>query len=120
MDPNDHRIWFLRGVLAALASTRQTITYDELRRLCRLSDEQLGAFLNEVRRPLEAREPDLCSIVVKSNGTNGGFWGDPDDSPQEALHCHQFWQDRRGLDNDAFQRKWGRMPSIPGLPSDWK
>lgn len=54
----------------AFASNGQTVHYDEIRRLCRLSQEQLGAYLEEARRAMvDAGQPDFCSIVsVKQAG----------------------------------------------------
>lgn len=118
MEIDDNRLWFLRGVLAATASNRQTITYDEVRRLCRLNDEQLGTFLGKARKILDENEPDFCAIVVKTSGVPGELWGDPTEGPIEAIRAHQYWQDRRNMDNEPFEERYGSLPSVPGLPSD--
>jgi hypothetical protein len=114
---DDRRLWFLRGVLATTASNRQTITCDEIRRLCRLNDEQLGIYLGKAREILEATEPDYCSIVVKTTGKPGEEWGDPEEGPSEAIRAQQYWQDRRFLDNKPFEEKYKSLPSVPGLSS---
>jgi hypothetical protein len=51
---DENRVAFLRGVLAALASTGQVVHYKEIRRLCRFSQEQLGTYLGEARKPLSS------------------------------------------------------------------
>ena len=75
MKRDDKKLWFIRGILVATASNRQTITYDELRRLCRLNDEQIGTYLGKAREILSEGEPDYCSIVVKTTGVPGGKVG---------------------------------------------
>lgn len=116
---DDRRLWFLRGVLAAFASNRQTVTYDEIRRLCRFNDEQLGTYLDHAREPLhEAGQPDYCAIVVKTSGVPGELWGNASEAPREALQAHQFWQDRRALDNKEFEARHGSLPALPGLPQE--
>jgi hypothetical protein len=72
---DEHRLAFLRGVLAALASTGQVVHYDEIRHLCRLNQEQLGTYLGAARQPLvDAGQPDFNAIVVKEEGWPGdGF-----------------------------------------------
>ena len=82
---DEGRVRFLRGVLAALASTGQVVTYDEIRRLCRLSQEQCGEYLGEARnRMLAASQPDFCAVVVNSSGSPGEGWGDADECPGVA------------------------------------
>lgn len=118
-----HRLAFLRGVLAAFASTGQTVTYDEIRRLCRFNDEQLGTYLGQARRPLtKAEQPDFCAVVIgDTTGWPGPRWSDnvdgtdPAEWAQELRRAHRFWKDRRNLDNPAFRKKWGKLPTIPGL-----
>lgn len=112
------KVWFLRGLLAAFASNRQTVTYDEMRRLCRLNDELLIKYLDEAREGLGQGEPDYCSIVVKTTAVTGAGWGNPSDSPASALKTHQYWSDRRSLDNPAFQKKYSQLPTYPGLMDD--
>ena len=117
MKVDNNKLWFLRGVLVATASNRQTITYDELRRLCRLNDEQLGTYLGKARQILNENEPDYCSVVVKTTGMPGEGWGDQEEGPTEAIKAHQFWQDRRHLDNKRFEDIYGFLPRVPGLAS---
>jgi hypothetical protein len=118
MKIDDNRLWFLRGVLAATASNRQTITYDEVRRLCRFNDEQLGTYLGKAREILAEDEPDFCALVVNTRGVPGELWGDPENGPTEAIRAQQYWQDRRNMDNRLFKERYGSLPSVPGLPSD--
>lgn len=61
------KVLYLRGLLVAFASNGQLINYDEIRRLTRLSDEQVGTYLDEARKALADGEPDFCSIVVKTD-----------------------------------------------------
>ena len=118
MKVDNNKLWFLRGVLVATCSNRQSITYDELRRLCRLNDEQLGTYLGRASEILGKDEPDYCSVVVKTTGVPGAGWGNPEEAPAEAIEAHQYWQDRRNLDNDEFEETYGSLPTVPGLPSE--
>lgn len=115
MKVGENKLWFLRGVLVATCSNRQTITYDEVRRLCRLNDEQLGTYLGEARQLLREDEPDYCAVVVKTKGVPGESWGDPKEGPGQAIKAHQYWQDRRHHDNQDFTEIYGSLPSVPGL-----
>jgi hypothetical protein len=73
----DHdKVLYLRGLLVAFASNGQLVNYDEIRRLARLSDEQVGTYLDEARKALADTEPDFCAIVVKTAGKPGQGWGD--------------------------------------------
>jgi hypothetical protein len=45
MTIDEHRLAFLKGILAASATSGQLITCSQLRRLCRLNMEQLGRYL---------------------------------------------------------------------------
>lgn len=115
IDPN--RLTFMQGVLAALASTGQVIHYDELRRLCRLSREQVGEYLGEARRELiAAGQPDFCAVVVNDGGWPGDGWGDLASWPKHLRDAHNFWRDRRTFDNGDFQERHGALPAVPGLP----
>jgi len=118
IDPE--RVIFLRGLLVAFASNAQLLNYDEMRRLCRLSDEQMGAYLDEARKALAEGEPDFCAIVVKTAGKPGQGWGDAAIWAQEVQRSHRFGSDRRALDNGEFQARHGRLPAIPGLPASEK
>lgn len=99
------------------ASTGQVIHYDELRRLCRLSREEVGEYLREARRELiAAGQPDFCAVVVNDGGWPGEGWGDLTSWPKHLRDAHNFWRDRRSLDNGAFQETHGALPALPGLP----
>ena len=117
MKVDENKLWFLRGVLVATCSNRQTITYDEVRRLCRLNDEQLGTYLGKAREILNEDEPDYCAVVVRTSGVPGEGWGNPDEGPAESVKAHQYWQDRRHLDNKDFKEIYGSLPTVPGLAS---
>ena len=121
LDPN--RVIFLRGVLAALASSGQVVHYNEIRRLCRFKQEQLGEYLDAARSGLaEAGQPDFCAIVVNDSGLPGEGWagdGDGVDSrtwAEELRKVHRFWRDRRAMDNGDFVRPDRALPLFPGLP----
>jgi len=118
MKVDSNKLWFIRGVLVATCANRQTITYDELRRLCRLNDEQLGTYLGKARKILSKDEPDYCSVVVKTTGVPGESWGNQEEGPAAAIKAHQYWQDRRNLDNKEFEKAYGSLPTIPGLSSE--
>ncbi len=122
MTIDEHRLAFLKGVLAATASNGQIITYSQLRRLCRLSMEQVGAYLGEARRRvLSAEQPDFCAIVVGDDGSPGSGWFDPHANATsqrwaaEVQRVHAFWRDRKSLDNTAFEAAHGGLPAEPGL-----
>ncbi|GAB5537844.1 MAG: hypothetical protein Rubg2KO_40930 [Rubricoccaceae bacterium] len=119
IDPN--RLAFLQGVLAALASNGQTIHYNEIRRLCRLNQEQLGTYLGEARRRmLEAGQPDFCSVVVRDAGWPGDGWAagpsgtDPREWAKALRLAHTYWRDRRRMDNPEFESAHGALPEVPG------
>lgn len=114
------KVVFLRGPLAAFASNGQLLNYDEMRRLCRLSDEQMGSYLDEARKGRGEGEPDFCAIVVKTAGKPGPGWGDAAAWAQEVQRAHRFWGDRRRLDNTQFQERYDSLPAIPGLPNTGK
>lgn len=115
VDPK--KVIFLRGLLVAFASNNQLVNYDEIRRLCRLSDEQMGTYLNEARQALAEGEPDFCSLVVKTAGKPGPGWGDLEAWAQEVQKTHRFWTDRKRLDNADFENIYHHLPAIPG-PSE--
>ncbi len=122
MTIDEHRLAFLKGVLATTASNGQIITYSQLRRLCRLSMELVGVYLGEARRRvLLAGQPDYCAIVVGDDGTPGSGWFDPHVSAtsqrwaEEVQRVHAFWRDRKSLDNTAFEAAHGGLPAEPGL-----
>ncbi|MEZ4447552.1 MAG: hypothetical protein R3B72_51220 [Polyangiaceae bacterium] len=113
------RVQFMKGVLAALASTGQVVTYDEIRRLCRLAQEQCGEYLGEARKAMVgAGQPDFCAVVVGASGTPGSGWGSADEWAQALRQAHEFWSDRRRMDNAEFRDKYGALPVEPGLPAE--
>ena len=109
------KVQFLRGLLAAFASNGQLVTYDEIRRLCRLSDEQLGEYLGAARDGRGPDEPDFCAVVVQTAGKPGRRWGEPAAWAAEVQRAHRFWSDRRRLDNSEFEQAYGGLPTMPGL-----
>ena len=119
MKVDSDKVVFLRGLLAAFASNSQLVNYDEVRRLCRLNDEQMGTYLNHARKGRAESEPDFCAIVVKTKGKPGDGWGDPA-TWEEVQKSHRFWADRRKLDNSQFEERYGSLPAIPGLSGDGK
>lgn len=119
---DQNRVTFLRGVLAAFASNGQVVHYNEIRRLCRLTQEQLGVYLDAARSQLVSEgQPDFCAIVVNEGGWPGDGWAKGDkgtDSTEwakELRRVHRFWQNRRALDNAAFAAEHGQLPATPGL-----
>jgi len=111
------KVLYILGVLIATASKGDTITYDELRRLARLSDRQLGTYLGTTRGLLKHGEPDLCAVVIKDVGTPGWGWGNLAQWQAALASVHAYWQDRRQLDNGPFAAKHGDVPSVPGTLS---
>ena len=109
------KVAFLRGLLVAFASNGQLVNYDEVRRLCRLNDEQMGGYLGAARTGRSDGEPDFCAFVVKTAGKPGDKWGDVENWAAEVQKAYRFWADRKKLDNTAFQDKYGHLPAIPGL-----
>jgi hypothetical protein len=115
---DDERLWFLRGILAALASSGQVVHYDEIRRLTRLSQEQVGEFLGAARAAQRPGDPDFCAIVVNEGGWPGQGFGPLDEWPAQLRDAHNYWRARRELDNADFRKAWGHLPSLPGLPKE--
>jgi len=113
---DQERLWFLRGVLAALASSGQVVHYDEVRRLCRLNQEQLGDYLGAARGTQRDDEPDFCAVVVNEGGWPGDGFGPLPAWPAELRDAHNYWRDRRAMDNSEFVKEWGGLPTLPGLP----
>lgn len=108
------KVAFIRGVCIFAASHGIDIYYDELRRLARLSDEQLGAYLGASRQGLAPGEPDHCAMVVSAKGTPGLAWGDLNTWTSERARAVAFYSARRGLDNAAFEERFGALPTFPG------
>ena len=111
---HEEKVWFLRGILVALAVVGHELTYDQIRRMMRLSDRQLGPYLGEARAMLSPGEPDICASVVKNLGTPGKGWGNVAQWAAEVLRLRSFWKDRADMDNLDFQTKNGTLPSIRG------
>jgi len=108
------KVWFLRGILVALAVVGHELTYDQIRRIMRLSDRQVGAYLGEARSILQPGEPDFCASVVKSLGTPGAGWGNVAQWASELLKVRSFWRDRAEKDNGDFTNLYQSLPSVPG------
>lgn len=119
---DQNRVIFLRGVLAAFASNGQVVHYNEIRRLCRFSQEQLGEYLEAARKPLvDAGQPDFNAIVVNDQGWPGDGWTSPGPTDPttwaKALRATQdFWRDRKQQDNAVFESNYEKLPAVPGLP----
>ena len=114
MVTKDQKIWFLRGILVALAVVGHELTYDQLRRIMRLSDRQVGPYLGSARAWLLPSEPDVCASIVKSLGTPGAGWGQVASWAAELQRVRDYWQDRAKLDNEDFRAKYRALPSLPG------
>jgi hypothetical protein len=108
------KVSFIRGVLVFAASHGMFVYYDELRRLARMCDEQLGKTLGVVRTGLAPGEPDICAVVIKTSGKPGVSWGNLNTWHAEVARCFAFYADRRALDNGPFQSKHGMLPTFPG------
>jgi len=108
------KIWFIRGVIIAFAVCNRTLTYDQLRRICRLCDRQLGSFLGKARTGLAPSEPDFCVVVQKTMGAPGAGWGNPKTWAIELQRAYDYWRDRSLMDNTDFVAKYGSIPSVPG------
>lgn len=86
-DLDGERLWFLRGVAAALASSGQVVHYDEIPRLCRLSREQAGSYLGAARAGQRQEEPDFCANVVNEGGWHGTGLRPPGRLASRATRC---------------------------------
>jgi len=119
---DQNRVIFLRGVLAAFASNGQVVHYNEIRRLCRFSQEQLGEYLEAARKPLvDGGQPDFNAIVVNDQGWPGDGWigpapTDPKTWAKALRATHIFWRDRKQMDSAEFESIHGKPPAVPGLP----
>lgn len=115
MQIDQERVQFIRGILVSLASCGQTITYEELRRLSRLSMEMVGTYLGEARSVLRSDEPDFCAVVIGRDGQPGHGFGHltADTFLAEQQRVFRYWKERRALDNEPFAKKYGDRPSIP-------
>jgi hypothetical protein len=106
------RVFFLRGILAALASGRSTIEYNELRRLCGLNKQQVGTYLKAVRATGKRGEPDLSALAVsRTTGMPSRDWGDLREWPKEKKRVFTYWTDRRLLNKAPFRGKHGVLPA---------
>ena len=114
----ERKVWFLRGLLVGLASSGQVVHYDEMRRLCRMNDTQLGTYLGEARKGLPSNEPDFCAVVVNDSGTSGPGWGNAKDWAEALRAAHRWWRDRRFMDNTAFETAHGELPLFPGVKEE--
>jgi len=115
MKINQDKVQFLRGILIAHASMGATITYEELRRLARLTLEQCGPYLEEARSVLRPGEPDFCAVAIKTAGQPGTGFGHLSLAQWEAelQKVFQYWKDRRANNNDPFVNIHGALPPIP-------
>jgi hypothetical protein len=108
------KVWFLRGLLVGVAMVGREVTYDQVRRLVRLSDRQVGEYLNAARQILLPGEPDVCASVVKTTGGVGKGFGPESQRVAELLKARAYWQDRAELDNADFVSAHQTLPSLPG------
>src|SRR6266568_336649 len=116
IDPQ--RLWFLRGVLAALASSGEVVPHDEIRRLCNLDVAQAAAALKAARAGQYEDEPDFRVIVVNDAGWSGEASGPPEAWPAMLRDAQGYWRDRRNMEDDAFRREWGHTPTFPWRPRE--
>jgi hypothetical protein len=112
--PEPSRVIFVQGVLAAFASLGQEVHYDHVRRLCGLTQQEVGSYLSAARAARGGSEPDLSAIVVRKSGTPGPGWGDSRKWRDAVRSVHQYWSDRRSMDNGPFFEKYDALPSVPG------
>jgi hypothetical protein len=112
------KIWFLRGILVACAAVGHYLTYDQLRRLMRVSDQQLGQYLKEAKGKTVFGEPDISSMIIKTLGRPGYGWGDISVWASAFEEACQYWHDRMTMDNSNFTEKYRNLPSFPGLSED--
>jgi hypothetical protein len=96
MKVDSDKVVFLRGLLAAFASNSQLVNYDEVRRLCRLNDEQMGTYLNHARKGRAESEPDFCAILVKTKGKPGDGWGSCGMGGSPKIPSLLGWQEEVG------------------------
>ena len=105
-------LWFIRGVMAALASSGQVVDCEEIARLCRLSREQVRAYLRAAGRGQYEDEPDFSDIVLSEGGSpREGM--DPREWSARLHDAQRYWRDRRSLDDESFKREWGDTPTFP-------
>src|SRR2546428_647687 len=64
MKVDSEKVVFLRGLLVAFASNGQ-LNYDEMRRLCRLNDEQMGSYLDATRKGRGRASPTFARLWSK-------------------------------------------------------
>jgi len=118
---HQNRVIFLRGVLAAFASNGQVVHYNEIRRLCRFSQEQLGEYWEAARKPLvDGGQPDFNAIVVSDQGWPVDGWTsprptDPKTWAKTLRATPILWRDRKQMANAEFESIHGRAPAVPGL-----
>ena len=106
------RLWFIRGIMAALASSGQVVDCEEIARLCRLSGEQVRAYLRAAGRGQYEDEPDFSDIVLSEGGSpREGM--DPREWSARLHDAQRYWRDRRSLDDESFKREWGDTPTFP-------
>jgi hypothetical protein len=114
--PDQNKVAFLQGLLVGIVANNQLTDYEEVRRLIGCSKEQVGEYLDAARQGL-AEGSDFCSIVVNSTGLPGLNWRKNGFSPQEwakaRTDAHRYWDDRRRLDKDEFEAKYGSVPPVP-------
>lgn len=115
---NQAKVELVKGLLIAFSSSGQIVDYDQIRRLARLHPTHVGKYLDAARKELRKDEPDFCAIVVNDEGVPGPGWGDTPDAAREIVDSHDYWRDRRFMNNDAFEAKYGALPEIPGLKED--
>ena len=116
IDPQ--RLWFLRGVLAALASSGQVVPRDEICRLCDLDEAQTAAALDAARAGQYEDEPDFRVIVVNDAGWSGGASGLPEGWLARLRDAQGYWRDRRNMEDNAFRKEWGHTPTFPRRPRE--
>ena len=114
MATQTEKVLYLRGILIDRACLGHTITYDEVRRIMRLCDAQIGTLLGLVRQGLQPGEPDLCAGVIKSLGKPGWGWGNSITWGVEVQALWAYWHDRTTMDNAAFEAKYHSLPTYPG------
>jgi hypothetical protein len=115
------RLWFLRGVLAAFASSGEVVQLGEICKLCRLRPEEASTYLEAARQGLHEDEPDFCDVIAAETGGGAGTPRGPSGKwPARLRDAHQYWRDRRYLEDQEFEKEWSWLPTFPGPPGTGK
>ena len=107
-------LWYLKGILNALASSQEMVEEEELCRMTGLTKDRLFEHMAALDACLAEGEPVPNVLVVDQEGApvdlagNAKKWW-----PNEVRSNHRYWSDRRRLEGKAFNKNWPR-PKTPG------